>query len=473
MSGRIIPPSLVSDGIIRGSGVYQFGAAPPPPPADTGWFAYSPGALPVSTLPRGGVTVAADGSIYFASSVVVGGLQKAAIFKFDSAGTLQWQTSIGNATAQGSRATDVATDAAGNVYITGPVTIGALQQTFVAKFNSSGVLQWQRELRGATTGAFAYSTFSTALQYNGLAVSTGGDVYICTASRDTGPGAGFWDSAIVAKFDTAGVIQWQRWVDFSTTGSWPFSLALDETAGRVYIAGTASGAGAFVAHISTATGATGASASFNNFSGEYFTGVDIDAAGNVYVAGVYDTTGANWRWVMAEFDAALALQWQRQQFTAPGICAGYRCIVNAAGTRILSVGDGTMNAPAASQGATAILRDGSGTLQWVRSWGNTPTPDATYGLGAAFANNGLVDQPLMGVQVNNGDIMVSRAPASGAGVGAYGGGYTYVAGVLTEAAATLSASAATLATGASTLSDVAGTQTVTAIAQAFTRISIP
>lgn len=467
--GKIIPPSLISDGIIRGSGVYQFGSPLPP---DTGWLNYAAGTLTAPSLPRGGVAVASDGSIYLASSTIVAGNQKSSLHKFNAAGALQWQTSIGNATAQGSRATDVAVDFAGNAYICGPVTIGALQQTYVAKFNSSGVLQWQRELRGATTGAFAYSTFGNEFQYNGLAVSTGGDVYVCTSSRDTGPGAGFWDSAIVAKFDTAGVLQWQRWIDFSTAGSWAWSLALDEAAGRVYIAGSASGAGAFVAHISTATGATGASASYNNFSTDYFLGVDVDSSGNVYTSGVYDTSGATWRWVMAKFDSALTLQWQRQQFLPVNTPIGYRCAVNAAGTSVISSGMGALPAPYFT-GASIVARNGSGALQWARSWENTPTPDIVYALGCALANNGAVDQPVVGLFVGNGDIAIARQPSTGAGIAAYTGGYAMVAGTMTDAAATLTPSVATLATGAAGLANVAGTQVVTAIAQPFTIDSIP
>jgi hypothetical protein len=72
---------------------------------------------------------------------------QAFLIKRDSAGTLQWQRKISNSSSSyGIVPVDVTTDSSGNIYTTNYTLISSVQNTIVAKWNSSGTLQWQRSI---------------------------------------------------------------------------------------------------------------------------------------------------------------------------------------------------------------------------------------------------------------------------------------------------------------------------------------
>jgi len=73
-----------------------------------------------------------SGNVYVAVTCFT--LQKAVVAKYDSSGTIQWQRSLSDASID--FAWGVAVDASANVYLLGT--------RFVAKWNSSGTIQWQR-----------------------------------------------------------------------------------------------------------------------------------------------------------------------------------------------------------------------------------------------------------------------------------------------------------------------------------------
>ena len=59
-------------------------------------------------------------------------------------------------------------DSSGNVYIVGAVSLSNNAALFIAKFNATGVLQWQRILDGTATSEYSA----------GLALDPGNNVYI-------------------------------------------------------------------------------------------------------------------------------------------------------------------------------------------------------------------------------------------------------------------------------------------------------
>ena len=69
--------------------------------------------------------------------------------KFNSSGTIQWQRTLDGST-QHDRGTGIAVDSSGNVYIAGfgAWTSGKSYEILIAKYNSSGTLQYQRTLGG-------------------------------------------------------------------------------------------------------------------------------------------------------------------------------------------------------------------------------------------------------------------------------------------------------------------------------------
>ncbi len=139
--------------------------------------------------------------------------------KYNSAGALQFQRQL-NGTNQ-TTGQGIALDSTGaNFVIVGDYTVGGTQGCFIAKYNSSGVLQWERTLSGAGNEELV-----------GVAIDSSDNIYVVgeTTSVDTS------DDCLIAKYNSAGVLQWQRAIGApSPTTNGGRNIALD-AAGNVYV----------------------------------------------------------------------------------------------------------------------------------------------------------------------------------------------------------------------------------------------
>ena len=151
------------------------------------------------------------------TSLNSGGAGDAFLAKFSSSGTLQWGTYYGGDAPTRGYACSV--DSSGNVFVTGQTnaTMGIASggfdnsangsmDSFLVKFNSSGSRQWGTYYGGAD-GDFAFA----------VGVDSSGDVYIAGATESTsgiatsGAFGGGGLDAYVAKFNTSGARQWGRY----------------------------------------------------------------------------------------------------------------------------------------------------------------------------------------------------------------------------------------------------------------------
>ena len=190
----------------------------------------------------GAVAVDGSGNIYvtgYTSGNLDGetnaGGSDAVLIKYDSSGSKLWTRLLG--TAGSDSAWAVAVDGSGNIYISG-FTDGNLggetnsggTDAFLAKYNSSGTLQWTRLLGNATL------TYSYA-----VAVAGSGNIYISGMSRGSLDGetnAGIQD-IFVAKYNTSGTRQWTRMLG-STVFDYCYGVAVDGSE-NVYAAGQSYG----------------------------------------------------------------------------------------------------------------------------------------------------------------------------------------------------------------------------------------
>lgn len=170
--------------------------------------------------------------------------------KYDSCGTLQWAKAAG-----GNGETNpngLATDATGNVYVTGYYNADTLNfgsgiklintsgyTAFVAKYNSSGVAQWAQQ-----------GTGNGASRAYGVAADASGNVYITGYFNSTSIGFGInnaingtndgsTNDAFIAKFDNSGNSLWVRGSTSNSTTSgdvYGFGIGVD-AAGNVYVTG--------------------------------------------------------------------------------------------------------------------------------------------------------------------------------------------------------------------------------------------
>jgi hypothetical protein len=158
------------------------------------------------------------------------GSQGIQIAKYDTSGTIQWQRILQNTFASViDTGTGTAVDSSGNVYVCGyaaPTEFSAEFQAYLIKYDTSGTIQWQRKLHGAAKD-FAY----------GVAVDSSSNAYVVGESDYLDPNG--ISRGLIAKYNSSGTIQWQRSLGNSTAASRVQSIAVDSSA-NLYICGTTS-----------------------------------------------------------------------------------------------------------------------------------------------------------------------------------------------------------------------------------------
>jgi Beta-propeller repeat len=248
-----------------------------------------------------------------------GGIRDAFIAKFNTNGVRQWATYYGG--SNGERGNGIATDANGNIIITGftnstnaIATVGAHQaiygggasDAFIAKFNSNGIIQWATYYGGSSDD---YG--------NGIATDANGNILISGQTYSTNAIAtvgshqtiiGGLSDAFIAKFSTNGVIQWATYYGGSSGHESAAGIATDAS-GNIIIVGWASSSSAIAtvgAHQTIYGGGSGDAftAKFNTngirqwatyYGGigyDVGNGITADANGNIIITGQTSSTNA-------------------------------------------------------------------------------------------------------------------------------------------------------------------------------------
>ncbi|WP_342374822.1 SBBP repeat-containing protein [Myxococcus stipitatus] len=164
------------------------------------------------------------------------GLHDAFVSKHDAAGNRLWTRTVGMSGAR-TESRRVATDSAGNVYVSGWTT-GALDgntlnsnsDVFVTKFNGNGVKQWTRQAGTSTGGAYNYDTTTDAE----------GNVYLAGGSPGGMDGVSNGvspTSPFVVKYSPSGV---KLWVWELSSGSGAAASGIFASADGLYVSGSGS-----------------------------------------------------------------------------------------------------------------------------------------------------------------------------------------------------------------------------------------
>ena len=169
----------------------------------------------VATDPSGNVVMAGsfEGAVDFGGGYLYSaGNADIFVAKFNAAGIHQWSQSFGDIGDQ--IAYSVATDASGNVIITGDfsgtvnfgggnLTSAGSTDIFVAKFNSDGVHQWSKRFGDLA----AQHGYSVATDASGSVIITGDFNGTVNFGAFNFTSSGLSD-IFVAKYNAAGVYQW-------------------------------------------------------------------------------------------------------------------------------------------------------------------------------------------------------------------------------------------------------------------------
>jgi len=226
------------------------------------------------------------------------------VAKLDNNGVRLWHTFMGS--SQDDIGTGIALDSSGKVYVAGysydnwgtPINpyMGGSEDTFAARLDANGALEWNTFLGGASSRDYG----------NGIAVDSGGNVYVVGRSSDSWgtsihPFTGISDT-YAAKLDNNGALEWNTFMGGASSDDNGMGIAADSF-GNVYVTGKSNGnwgvpvnpyAGGddiFVARLDANGALLWNTFMGSSFGGDFPYGIAVDSVGNVYVTG-YGTN--NW-----------------------------------------------------------------------------------------------------------------------------------------------------------------------------------
>jgi len=178
----------------------------------------------------GAIAIDGRGDIYITGNSDGVGTDKDYItIKYDSLGNELWVARYDGPASGRDHARRLATDASGNVYITGySEGVGTHEDYATIKYDSLGNELWVARYDGPTSGED---------DAHALDVDADGSVYITGRSR----GVGTYDDYATIKYDSSGNEVWViRYDGLASGDDWAFDLAVDDC-GNVYVTGRSNG----------------------------------------------------------------------------------------------------------------------------------------------------------------------------------------------------------------------------------------
>ena len=376
--------------------------------------------------------------------------------KFDSAGSIVWQRILGGTGGDDARA--VAFDSSDNVYIVGETaSAGAGGDDMVlAKYNPSGVIQFQKTLGGSTTD-----------RGRAVAVDSANNVYMAGSQYNSGAGGA---ETLVAKFTSAGVIQWQK-----SLGSASYDVAEGvafDSSYNVYVVGNGYNTATGIFDILLAKYSNSGSLEWQRFLGiadigdyDYGLAIAIDGSNNIYIAGHSETnTAGGLDFLLAKYNTSGSLQWQRRLGGSSSDYSNSVAVDSSGNVFIFGYTSST------TKNAFLIAKyDSSGTIQWQRTLESSV---AETGMSIKIDKDDAI--VVMGTTRSTGPggraFLAARLPSDGSLTGTYslnGVNMVYSASSLaastsdlTEGPANLTGSTTTLTLSSSSMT--AATSTLTA-----------
>ena len=375
------------------------------------------------------------------------GAQDYFLVKFDKLGNVVWQKAIGGSSNDYSFWVDV--DSSQNVYICGQSASTGIggNNSFVAKFNSSGVIQWQKAL-----------SLSADDYFSALVLDSSSNVHIIGAKASSG----FPYDALIMKLDTSGTILWQTLLD-DTSSLVGENIALDSS-GNVYISATsgASNEDIIIAKYNNA-GTIQWQRRLAGSAADQSRGISVDSSGNIYAGGWTTSNGAGGADAyLCKYNNAGTIQWQRTLGDSTNNYAeGHYSDLNG-NSYLTGYTDG-------NGGDCYIAKyNNAGTIQWQRKLSSSG-----FEQGWAVTVNVYGDVVVAGTTSASGaggnDSLIAVFPTDGSKTGSYilgGVSYSYQASAFTDSAASLTSSTSSFTSGAT--SGTFATTTFTNTSTTFT-----
>ncbi len=242
-----------------------------------------------------GIAVDGSGNVYVTGTTF--SPDTVLIAKYDTSGNIQWQKTLGGAGDHGTY--DIAVDSSGNAYVTGKYYNGGSDSgILLAKYDSSGNLQWQKRTSGGTED-----------RGHSIKLDSSGNIYIVGQTRTVAT----YHDILVMKLDSSGSVIWDRAItSASNQGDEGWGVAIDSS-GNVYVTGKISGSSGtelFVGKYNS-SGTEQWQRSYNGGYGQG-RGIAVDGSGNVYVTGFGGwSSGKSYDIMIVKYNSSGAIQWER------------------------------------------------------------------------------------------------------------------------------------------------------------------
>lgn len=370
-----------------------------------------------------GIKFDSSGNIYVASTFSSAG--DVGVVKYNSSGVVQWQRRL--ASAGYDTGLDLALDSSLNVYVCGQ-SAGTM---LLAKYNSSGAIQWQRTL-GTTSG-----------QASAVALDSSGNPHIVGYSYFSAQETYY---LVLAKYDTSGNIQWQRRLGTEfNTGS---GIAIDSS-GNIFVTAESNGR-IFVAKYNSSGTIQWQIKSTVSAEGRNIT---VDSSGNIYVLGKQNNPGVA---IVIKMDTNGSILWQRSitpsqnNAVLDGIAIDSLFNVYVSGE--------TPGLSGSGRDMLLAKFNSSGTVQWQRALAGH---DSDYSYAVAVDSLGSIAFAA-DTWLGSYGMLIGVVPGDGSKTGTYTVGsqsFNYYVGNATIAASSLAFSTSSLATATPTLTSSTSTLT--------------
>jgi len=143
-----------------------------------------------------GIVVDSSDNVYFSFADLT--LHKLYLVKINSSNVVQWTRSISASGETFSNTGDLAIDSSDNIYMTASLSTSGAQKGIIAKYNSSGTLQFQRKVDFTVGGAIpSFGDFGIAVDADSmyLDVQIDGRIWLARLPKD-GSNTGSWTTPV-------------------------------------------------------------------------------------------------------------------------------------------------------------------------------------------------------------------------------------------------------------------------------------
>ena len=317
------------------------------------------------------------------------------------------------------------------------------QNAWLAQYNSSGSLQWQRIYSGNTSGPYArfWNIVSDGINVYPAGYQSTNSIY--NASAQLG---------LIAKYNSSGARQWSYNIvpgsAFASGGSNSYTISID-SAGNIYSAGsittnTAGYYGGYTAKINssgvlqwatTLTDSANSSNTIINYASS------VDSNGNVYMGGYTQPSTGGSIGFIAQLNSSGVLQWSRyifDNYTTKNVTITNVWPDNNGNIYVFAQG---LNSSNQSVGWIAKYNT-SGVLQFQRNLSN-PVGVPSFGMGGKprlDSNGNLCFTGSLNQITGGGSIAFAiKLPSDGSLLGTYSTSqstFSYTVGTWTESAGT-------------------------------------